>query len=288
MRISVRCFGFPLDWYVPIARAAEEAGFAALWVPDHVVSPTDTGGAYPYSATGRPSFTEDTPFADPLVMVAHLAAVTTRIEFGVGVYVLPLRHPLPAARAVMSASVLSGGRLVLGVGVGWMRQEFDAVDQPFDGRGGRTEEALAIMRAVWSGRPVAHDGRWYTFPELTVAPPVGVPVPVLIGGASRVAIARAARVGDGWYGPPGTGTETAALVTAVEARLAEQGRPRTGFRVVVRAPETDPVDGVLDLAGRDVGVDEIVVNLPRGSASVDAVTAWIAAAAARLKAAGLL
>src|SRR5918993_2351302 len=280
MRVSVRCFGFPLSWYRPIAEAAEEASFAALWLPDHVVSPTDPAGGYPYSAHGRPSFAPDTPFADPLVMAGHLAAATERIELGVGVYVLPLRHPLHAARAVMSAHRLSGGRLLLGVGVGWMREEFDALDQPFDGRGGRTEEAVAVMRRLWTGAPVRHDGRWYAFPELTVAPGTEAAVPVLIGGASRRAIDRAARIGDGWYGPPGTDEHTAALVRAVGERLAAHGRPREGFRIVVRAPEVDPVAGALAL--RDV--DEVVLNLPRDATRVREVTSWLGDAGRRLAA----
>jgi probable F420-dependent oxidoreductase len=286
MKVSVRCFGFPLTWYRPIAETAEQEGFHGLWIPDHVVSPTLADGAYPYSSHGRPSFDPATPFADPLVMAGHLAAATSRIRLGIGVYVLPLRHPLIAARSVMSAQELSGGRLVLGVGVGWMRAEFEALDQEFSGRGGRTEEMLEVMRKVWSGKPVAHEGRWYSFPELSVAPALGEPVPVLIGGASERALVRAVRHGDGWYGPPGTADQTAAHVTALHAELERQGRERSSFRIVARAPEDDPLAGVSALAGLDV--DEAVLNLPRKVADVTEVTGWIGRAAARLRDEGAL
>ncbi|MEV4839223.1 TIGR03619 family F420-dependent LLM class oxidoreductase [Nonomuraea sp. NPDC049486] len=286
MKVSVRCFGFPLTWYRPIAETAEQEGFHGLWIPDHVVSPTMTDGKYPYSAHGRPSFDPATPFADPLVMAGHLAAATSRIRLGIGVYVLPLRHPLIAARSVMSAQELSGGRLVLGVGVGWMRTEFESLDQEFSGRGGRTEEMLDVMRRAWTGEPVRHEGRWYSFPELTVAPPVTAPVPVLIGGASERALARAVQHGEGWYGPPGTADQTATYVTALQAELERQGRERSSFHIVARAPEDEPLAGVRALAERDV--DEVVLNLPRAVAEVGEVTSWITEAAARLRADGAL
>src|SRR5690606_7833535 len=114
VRVSVRCFGYPLPWYRPVAMAAERLGFDGVWIPDHAVAMTATDSAYPYSATGKPSFQPDTPFADPFTMLGHLAAVTERVRLGIGVFVLPLRHPLLAARAAMSVQELSGGRLVLG------------------------------------------------------------------------------------------------------------------------------------------------------------------------------
>ncbi|MFG1948512.1 TIGR03619 family F420-dependent LLM class oxidoreductase [Nonomuraea sp. NPDC048826] len=286
MKVSVRCFGFPLTWYRPIAETAEHEGFHGLWIPDHVVSPTLTDGKYPYSSHGRPSFDPATPFADPMVMAGHLAAATSRIRLGIGVYVLPLRHPLAAARSVMSAQELSGGRLVLGVGVGWMRAEFESLGQEFSGRGGRTEEMLGVMRRAWTGEPVRHEGRWYSFPELTVAPGTTEPVPVLIGGASERALVRAVRHGDGWYGPPGTADQTSAYVSALQAELERQGRERSTFRLVARAPEDDPLAGVRALAERDV--DEVVLNLPRNVEKPGEVTAWITAAAGRLRTEGAL
>jgi len=286
MRVSIRCFGFPLAWYRPAAQAAERAGLHGLWVPDHVVSMTTMAGGYPYSAHGQPSFEHHTPFADPMVMVGHLAAATSALHLGIGVFVLPLRHPLHAARAVMSVQQLSGGRLVLGVGVGWMREEFDAVGERFAGRGGRTEEAIAVMRRLWTGEPVRHEGRWFSFPELTVAPGAPAP-PILIGGVSSAALDRAVRLGDGWYGPPGPVEQTAAHTDALDAALGRAGRDRGGFRIVARAPDAVPaVAGVLSLAA--LAVDEAVVNVPRSLPSPVAVTDWISETAGRLYSEGVL
>lgn len=273
MRVSVRCFGYPLPWYRPVAMAAERLGFDGVWIPDHAVAMTATDSAYPYSATGKPSFQPDTPFADPFTMLGHLAAVTERVRLGIGVFVLPLRHPLLAARAAMSVQELSGGRLVLGVGVGWLAAEFAALDAAFANRGARMEEQLAIMRAAWRGEPMRHDGRWYRFAELTIAPPVSTPIPVLIGGASAPALDRAVRLGDGWYAPPGPLEQTAASVRDVGDRLARHGRDRASFQIVVRAPEATPTEAIPIL--EDLGVDETVVNLPRDVAHPDEIVDWL-------------
>ncbi|MBM3347023.1 MAG: LLM class flavin-dependent oxidoreductase, partial [Betaproteobacteria bacterium] len=154
MKISVRIFGFPLDSYAPIARAAEALGFEALWIPEHLVAPLKFEANYPYRSTGRPSFLPDTPFADPWVMLGHLAAMTRRIKLGVGVFVLPLRNPFVAAKAAGTAQALSNGRILMGVGIGWMREEFDTVGEKFERRGARTDEMLAVMKKLWSGQPV--------------------------------------------------------------------------------------------------------------------------------------
>jgi probable F420-dependent oxidoreductase len=286
IRICLRLFGFPLTEYRDLAVAAEEAGFSGLWVPDHVVSPTSHAAAYPYSTTGRPSFSPDTPFADPIVMLAHLAAVTRRIELGVGVYVLPLRHPLHAARAIMSAQVLSGGRVLLGVGVGWMREEFEAVEMGFDQRGARTEEMVDVMRSVWTGRPVEHAGRHYAFDELQLSPAIPTPVPILWGGASSRAIDRAVRFADGWYGPPGSIEATTGLVHDLRRKLDAAGRDPAGFRVVARCPEPTTRRSVEAL--RDNGIRELVVNVPRDLGNPAERQGWVHAFAEQMTAAGLL
>lgn len=257
-----------------------------MWVPDHVVSPVDTDPVYPYRGTGRPSFDGSTPFADPLVMLGHLSAATSRIELGVGVYVLPLRHPLHAARSVMSAQVLSGGRVALGVGVGWMREEFDALGMRFERRGARTEEMVELMRRLWRGEPTGHRGEAYDVAPVQLSPPTGTPVPVLWGGTSHAALDRAARVADGWYGPPCSLDETLATRDDLHARLATAGRDPAAFRVVARCQE--PAGAAILARMRDAGLTDAVVNVPRDTTSTEERSAWLDTLAGELTGYGLL
>jgi probable F420-dependent oxidoreductase len=281
VKVSLRLFGIQLPSYRPVAEAADAAGSHTLGLPDHVVAVTGAGAAYPYSSTGRPSFGGATPFGDPLVMAGHVAAATTRIALGVGVYVLPLRHPLAAARAVLTAQELSRGRLVLGVGVGWMREEFAALDALFDGRGDRTDEMLRIMRRLWSGQPVAHDEHWYRFPEVQMSPPMSRRLPVLVGGTSPRALTRAARLADGWYGPPAALDEVVQVRTRLEEELRAEGRAPETFRLVVRVE--DPVTtGQVEVL-RDAGLRDVVANVPRDLAVEGDLVAWVWDFAARLR-----
>jgi len=285
MSVSVRIFGGPLTGYATLARAAEDAGFERIWVPDHVVAMSDVATVYPYSDTGRPRFVGETPFGDPLVLLSHLAAATTTIQFGVGVYVLPLRHPLHAARQLLTLQELSGGRLTLGVGVGWKQEEFVALGAEFGRRGARAEEAVAAMRAVWSGDPVAFDGDHHAFAELQMSPPLSHPIPVLWGGSGEVSVRRAVRMCEGFYGPPGTPEATAQLAARIDEELDRVGRERSTFRLVARCPEPYRADGVLGLL--DLGVDEVVVNLPRDLDEAGEQIEWLHATTAGLREAGV-
>jgi probable F420-dependent oxidoreductase len=281
MAVSVRIFGGALAGYAAVARVADEVGFHGLWVPDHVVAMSEVATRYPYSDTGRPRFAGATPFGDPLVVLSHLAAVTSRIELGVGVYVLPLRHPLHAARQLMTVQELSGGRLNLGVGVGWKAEEFAALGASFPRRGARAEEAVEVLRRVWSGEPVSFAGEHYAFAELRMSPAPSRPIPVLWGGAGAVSLRRAARMADGWYGPPGSLDASTELVGQVEAALDDAGRDRAGFRIVVRCPEPYDVASVEALLRSNA--DEVVVNVPRELVEVGAQADWLRATGERLR-----
>lgn len=285
MNVSIRIFGFPLAEYAPLARAVDEAGFHGIFVPDHVLSMMDLEAAYPYSATGRPSFQGATPFADPLVMLSHLAAVTSRVRLGVGIYVLPMRHPLHAARQIMSVQQLSGGRFDLGVGVGWAREEFEALGAVFERRGGRAQEMVRVMRGVWSGEPTAFDGEHYRHAAVQMSPPIGHDVPILWGGSSDASVRRAVRMASGLYSPPGDLEATLGLRDRIRAGLAEAGRDESGFRFVVRCPE--PGTGAEVALLRDQGLDDVVVNVPRELESAGAHAAWVADLAEELARLGI-
>ena len=148
LRFSLTAFGFHPHEYVPVAQAAEREGFEAIWLGDHLISPVGYGSDYPYSPTGGPGHAVDTPMLDVWVNAAHIAAHTTTLRIGSGVLVLPLRNPFVTARAVASAQLLSGGRILLGVGTGGLREEFEAVGEEFDGRGRRTDETIGILRRL--------------------------------------------------------------------------------------------------------------------------------------------
>lgn len=188
----------PLDW-CRLAQVAEEVGFSAAAVSDHVVYPSYLGSRYPYTPDGSPQFSPDEHWPDVWVSIAAMAAVTTTLRFMTNIYVLPLRNPFVVAKAVGSVSYLSGGRVDLGVGAGWMREEFELLEQPFRGRGKRMDEMLQVMHTLWSGGMVEHHGEFYDFDPLEMKPAPPAPVPVYVGGDSDVAFARAARH-DGWLG----------------------------------------------------------------------------------------
>jgi probable F420-dependent oxidoreductase len=192
-------YAAPEQW-VELARHAENVGFDQIALSDHVFYPEKLASSYPYSSTGRPVFSAEAPWPDVWVMVGAMAAATQRIEFTTNVYVLPARNPFVVAKAVGTASWLSGGRVSLGVGAGWMREEFDALEQPFDRRGKRMEEQIQVIRTLWQGGMVEHHGTFYDFDRLQMAPVPPGPVPILVGGHSDVALRRAARIGDGWIG----------------------------------------------------------------------------------------
>lgn len=277
MKISVRIFGFPLDSYAPIAKAADAAGFEALWIPEHLVAPIEFEANYPYRSTGKPSFLPDTPFADPWVMLGHLAAVTTRIRMGVGVFVLPLRNPFVVAKASATAQTLAAGRIMMGVGIGWMREEFNAVGEKFDKRGARTDEMLAVMRKLWSGEPVEHAGEWYRFAKLQMSPGLATPLPIMMGGAGELAIKRAARVGDGWYGPPCDFAAAKDYRAQLHRALDAERRDPAAFELWVRAPSVGDESAMKQAMGefREAGFEHLVVQVPLDLPDTATRVAWV-------------
>jgi probable F420-dependent oxidoreductase len=277
MKLSVRVFGFPLRDYAPIARRADELGFEAVWIPEHLVAPIEFEANYPYRNTGRPSFLPDTPFGDAWVMLSHLAAVTSRIKLGVGVFVLPLRNPFVVAKAAATAQELSGGRVLMGVGLGWMREEFETVGEPFERRGARTEEMLKVMAKLWTGGPVEHDGEWYRFRKLQMSPGLSQPLPMLFGGAGDAALKRAARIADGWYGPPCDLAAAIGYRDKLHVELAAAGRDAAGFQLWVRAPATSDEAAMRAAFAqfRAAGFEHLVVQVPLDLPDNAARVAWV-------------
>ena len=252
-----------------MARRLEAAGFASMWASDHVVMTEDTSRShYPFSDDGAPGWDVAMPWYDAMVVLAQAGAVTERAELGTAVLVLPQRHPLVLAKQVASLDRLSGGRVALGVGVGWFREEFEALGVDFDTRGQRFSEWLTLLRRCWEGRPDAFDGEHHRLPEGVIMEPTPARrVPLLIGGVSRVALRRAATQGDGWLGLQRTDQLDPDPVRSAVARMRDEavtaGRDPAELRVTLRiigsAGHSDEVARQVPALAA-AGVDEIVVD----------------------------
>jgi probable F420-dependent oxidoreductase len=229
---------------IDLARAAEEAGMHGVTLPEHLVTPTEIATPNPYVPGGGSGYAPETPFIDPFVAFGAMAAVTSTLRFMANVYVLPLRHLFVAAKSISSAAVLSGDRLVLGVGIGWLREEFEAAGMRFTNRGARTDEMLRLLEALLSGVPVSSDTASHRFAEVRLAPVPVQPVPTVVGGVSDAALRRAAHA-DGWIG---VNFPEATLMPILQrlgrardaAIAAGTASPDRSFAVIVsRPPEFD-------------------------------------------------
>jgi probable F420-dependent oxidoreductase len=222
MRFAVVSAFLPTEEIAPIAVAADELGYDSLTIADHVVDLETLATPYPYTDSGRRRWDETCEWPDPWVLVGALAAQTTRLRFFTSIYVAALRSPYQVAKSVGTASVLSDGRVALGVGVGWCREEFDLLGQDFGTRGARTDEALELMRELWSPGWTSYDGAHYPTPRLVMRPEPSAPVPILVGGLSDVALRRASRY-DGWVGDICTVDEAVATATRLRTLREEAG-----------------------------------------------------------------
>lgn len=275
----------PTD-FAAVSEAAERLGYQSLWVGDHVVFPHRVSSTYPYNETGSSPFDPSEPLLDPLTLLSWLAAKTTDITIGVSVLVLPMRNPVETAKMLADIAALSGDRLSVGVGVGWMREEFEALDADFSRRGQITDEWIAILRHLWEGRSDAFDGEFYHFEPVGLAPRPGR-LPILVGGNSPPALRRAAR-NDGWHPIRMPADAVARRVDEVRALADAEGRDPGTFDIVYRGPILPepmppptpnsrrdlhtPIRRSLD-AYRGAGVTEFIVEWPDATTS-DRIT-WM-------------
>ena len=247
-----------------LAVAAETAGFESLIVVEHVVWPTSYASTYPYAATGRLPGGPETNLPDPLIWLAYVGAVTTRIRLLTGVVVLPQRNPVVLAKQVASLDYLTGGRLSLGIGVGWLREEFEAIGVPFERRGARADEYIQAMRALWAADDAHFEGEFVQFAGMSCNPkPANGAVPIVIGGHSKAAAIRAGRLGDGFFPATGAQVDIAPLIALMRETAAAAGRDPGGIELTTGCPDALPSSGVEPLAAiaeRTVaGVDRIAL-----------------------------
>ncbi|MFL6205992.1 MAG: TIGR03619 family F420-dependent LLM class oxidoreductase [Acidimicrobiales bacterium] len=238
-----------------LARAGDAAGWDTMTFPDHLINPVETRSTYPYTADGGRRWEMGTEWPDPWLTIAHLAGMTERLRFLTTVYILPARTPVHVAKQVGTAAVLSGGRVELGVGMGWMAEEFDAMGVPFGKRGKRADEMLEVMRKLWTGEVVEHHGEHFDVPPVEMLPAPSEPVRVHVGGTSDAALRRAAR-NDGWVSDLHTTEELAEIRQRIERYREEYDRTHVPFSVYGSASDAWDLDGYRRV--HDAGVTHLV------------------------------
>ena len=229
---------------VEVAQAAEAAGFDSIWTVEHVVVPHGYQSRYPYSPSGRMgSGLEDYPIPDPLIWLAYIASATRTIKLGTAILILPQRNPVVTAKAVATLDHLAGGgRVLLGIGVGWLAEEFAALGLPFEDRGPRTDEYVAAMRALWSQDCASYKGRFVSFDKVFCRPlPQERRIPIIVGGDTVAAARRAGRLGDGYFparNPPPRRSRRCAVPRRPPAAIPHRSRspwPRRPSRQEIEA-----------------------------------------------------
>src|SRR5207249_1134898 len=221
---------------VELAQAAEAAGFDSLWTVEHVVVPHGYQSRYPYSDTGRMSSgLEDFPIPDPLIWLTYIASATRTLKLGTAILILPQRNPVITAKAVASLDHLAGGgRVLLGIGVGWLAEEFATLGVPFEDRGARTDEYVAAMRALWSQERASFSGRFVSFRNVFCRPlPPNRRIPIIVGGDTKAAARRAGRIGDGYFPARGAPAE---LYDEMRRAAVEAGRNPDDIEITAAAP----------------------------------------------------
>ncbi|VAW02939.1 hypothetical protein MNBD_ACTINO02-1152 [hydrothermal vent metagenome] len=244
---------------VVMAQAAEGAGFESVWTVEHIIWPEAYTSTYPYHPSGKMQGNTTTAIPDSLTWLTWIAAHTTTLRVATGILLVPERNPLVLAKAVATLDHLSGGRLELGIGVGWLREEFEALGVPFEQRGARTDEYVAAMRALWAGDNVSFRGEFTDFANVTSRPhPVTGTVPIVVGGHTDAAARRAGRLGDGFF--PGRGSiEDFVRLKAVMTEAAEEaGRDPAAIELSLPMPSSsDPREEIETLI--DLGVGRLMV-----------------------------
>jgi probable F420-dependent oxidoreductase len=230
-----------------IAIAADECGYTALGFSDHVVHPEELDTPYPYTEDGSRRWSAFTPWLDPWVTISHLAAATRRLRFTTNVFVLPMRNPYLAAKAIATAAVLSDERVWLTLGVGWSKIEFELLGQDFHTRGKRCDEMIDVMRKLWTGEWVEHTGRFYSFPRLEMNPVPRQRIPIWVGGISDPALRRAAR-NDGWLSDLQPTAEIIECIEKIRGYREELGRGDAPLDVMASASDAFDAGGYARLA----------------------------------------
>ena len=262
-----------VDQLLATCRKAEEVGVESVWTFEHVVVPLEYESKYPYSPNGKMGGSPEVNFVDPLIALAAVAAATSRLRLATGVNILSQANPLFLAKQAASLDFVSNGRFMLGVGIGWLREEFDALGVPFERRGARFDDYVVAMKKVWSGEVVEHQSDFVSWSGFKSYPlPVQKPhLPLIIGGSKGKAFERIARHGDGWFAPTPIPDQLATELKSLRAACADVGRDPASVEVsCMWAGVAQGVDGIKPFA--DLGVERLVVPVfAMGGNPIDAL-----------------
>jgi len=244
---------------VGLATLAERLGFESVWTFEHVIVPLDYHSKYPYSPTGKMGATPETNFVDPLIALTTVAAHTSTLRLGTGVNILSQANPLYLAKQAASLDFVSKGRFMLGVGIGWLEEEFRAIGVPFERRGARFDDSVQAMRKVWSGEVVEHRSDFIDWSGFKSHPrPIQDPFPVVIGGSKGKAFERTARYGNGWFAPTASPQQLTPLLAELDRACADAGRSRDEIEVsAMWFPNPEDLGDVKRYA--DLGVGRLIV-----------------------------
>lgn len=243
---------------IELAKHAEKLGFYGLALADHLFYPVEPSTPYPYTKDGKPLFKLDSPFPDVWVLTGALGALAPSLHFRTNVYILPLRHPLVAARAIGTAAVLTGGRVVLGIGVGHLKDEFDALGEDFHTRGRRTDESIAALRELLKPGPVAHHGQFWNLGPLYMHPAPEKPVPIFVGGESKAALQRTARLGDGYISVGHTLQDLESMMAELRKMRSELAPEMAPLRFHMQGVDLQTVGDYRKL--HDLGAEAVTVG----------------------------
>jgi probable F420-dependent oxidoreductase len=250
------------DDYARVARRAEELGYHSLWLGDHIVIPEQINSPYPYTADGSAGFPRRAPFPDPFVVLGCIAGQTRKILLGTSVIIIPYRNPLHVAKAVATVDLVSGGRFLFGVGIGWMKEEFEALGEKFAERAKRTREYLQIMKTLWQGEPTNFQGEFFSFPEVHAVPrPVQNPhPPIIFGGESLAALRRVADLGDGWQPGLIPLEKLQEQMAQLRELMKQRGRDFSSLSISLLSPASDLMQDPERLSQlSELGVGETVL-----------------------------
>ena len=244
------------DYAARLGQLAEENGIESVWTVEHVVVPAGYESQYPYSPTGRMPGPEESPIPDPLIWLTYVAAATRTLKLGTGVLILPQRNPVVLAKELATLDVLSKGRTILGIGVGWLEEEFDAIGVPFAERAARADEYIAALRELWTAEEPTFQGQFTSFEKAKSYPkPPQGSIPIVVGGHTKPAARRAGRLGDGFFPASTTPESLAELLDVMRKSAADAGRD--GDAIEISAGGAMDVDGIKKFA--DLGVSRIVI-----------------------------
>lgn len=260
MKFGLPLFGVSPRHYADIAMAAEACGFESVWMPEHLVFPEVMPPTYLYSESGFPPVSPDTPLLDVWVALSYIAHATSTIRLATNVYVLPLRHPIEVARSVVTLDRLSGGRVTMGVGVGWLEDEFQAVGRSFSDRGKRADSMIPLLRRLWTEDVIEVHDEHFDFGPVKFQPkPIRRHIPIEVGGTSKPALRRAGALGDGWIEIGSASLEEArerlAIINDARRQAGREGEP---FEVTFGGQFGRDLDGVR--RAQDAGATRLVLS----------------------------